>query len=111
MEELIPIADVMLLPSQLESFGLAALEGMACGVPAVATRVGGVSELVTHGFDGFLEEPGDVTAQSARVIELLTDEALHGRLAGAARSTAVTRFCTSLVIPLYEEYYREVCGK
>ena len=111
VEELIPIADVMLLPSQLESFGLAALEGMACGVPAVATRVGGVSELVTHGFDGFLEEPGDVPAQSARVIELLTDEALHSRLAGAARSTALTRFCTSLVIPLYEEYYREVCGK
>ena len=111
VEELIPIADVMLMPSRLESFGLAALEGMACGVPAVATRVGGVSELVTHGFDGFLEEPGDVTAQSARVIELLTDEALHSRLAGAARSTAVTRFCTSLVIPLYEDYYREVCGK
>jgi len=111
VEDLIPIADVMLLPSQLESFGLAALEGMACGVPAVATRVGGVSELVTHGFDGFLEEPGDVTAQSARVIELLTDEALHSRLAGAARSTAISRFCTSLVIPLYEEYYREVCGK
>jgi N-acetyl-alpha-D-glucosaminyl L-malate synthase BshA len=111
VEELIPIADVMLMPSQLESFGLAALEGMACGVPAVATRVGGVSELVTHGFDGFLEEPGDIAAQSARVIELLTDEALHSRMAGAARSTAVTRFCTSLVIPLYEEYYREVCGK
>ena len=50
-------------------------------------------------------------AQSARVIELLTDEALHSRLAGAARSTAIARFCTSLVIPLYEQYYREVCGK
>jgi N-acetyl-alpha-D-glucosaminyl L-malate synthase BshA len=111
VEQLIPIADVMLMPSQLESFGLVALEGMACGVPPVATRVGGVSELVTHGFDGFLEEPGDVPAQSARVIELLTDEALHSRLAGAARSTAIARFCTSLVIPLYEDYYREVCGK
>ena len=108
VEQLIPLADVLLLPSQLESFGLVALEAMACGVPPVATRVGGVSELVTHGFDGFLEKPGDIAAQAARVTELLTDGALHSRIAGGARSTAVTRFCTSLVIPLYEELYREV---
>lgn len=110
VERLIPLADVMLLPSQLESFGLVVLEGMACGVPSVATRVGGLAELVTHGFDGFLEEPRDITAQSARVLELLTNEGLYERISGAARSTAVTRFCSSLVIPLYEEYYREVRG-
>lgn len=110
VERLIPLADVMLLPSQLESFGLAVLEGMACGVPAVATNVGGLTELVSHGVDGYLEPVGDIAAQSARVIELLTNEELHERVAAAARYTAISRFCTSLVIPLYEEYYRQVCG-
>jgi N-acetyl-alpha-D-glucosaminyl L-malate synthase BshA len=110
VERLIPQADVLLLPSEMEAFGLAALEGMACGVPPVATRVGGVSELVAHGVDGFLEEVGDIEAQAARVIELLTDDALYIKLATAARETASSRFCSSLIIPLYEEFYSEVCG-
>jgi len=110
VHRLIPLADVMLLPSRLESFGLAVLEGMACGVPPVATRVGGLTELVTHGVDGFLEPVGDIEAQAARVLELLTDEELHSRIAAAARYTALSRFCTSLVIPMYEEYYRQVCA-
>ncbi len=109
IERLLPLADVLLLPSQLESFGLAALEGMACGVPAVATRVGGVSELITDGVDGFLETPGDVAGQAARVTALLSDESLCSRLSQAARSTAVERFCTTHVIPLYERYYQEIC--
>lgn len=110
VHRLIPLADVMLLPSKLESFGLAVLEGMACGVPPVATRVGGLTELVTHGVDGFLEPVGDIEAQAARVLELLTDEELHSRIAAAARYTALSRFCTSLVIPMYEDYYREICA-
>ena len=61
------------MPSELESFGLAALEAMACGVVPVATRVGGVPELITDKEDGFLEEVGDIAAQAARVVELLTD--------------------------------------
>jgi N-acetyl-alpha-D-glucosaminyl L-malate synthase BshA len=109
VERLIPLAHVLLLPSEMESFGLAALEGMACGVPPVATRVGGVPELVTDGVDGFLEPAGNIDAQARRVVELLSDEALYRRVSGAARQTAETRFCTSLIIPKYEEYYREVC--
>lgn len=109
VERLIPQAYVLLLPSELESFGLAALEGMACGVPPVATQVGGVAELVTPGVDGFLEPVGDTAAQAARVVALLTDEALYRQVSGAARQTALTRFCTSLIIPHYEQYYQEVC--
>ena len=83
VERLLPVAHVLLMPSELESFGLAALEGMACGVVPVTTRVGGVPELVTHEFDGFLEPVGDVAAQSARVLQLLTDDALHRQIGRA----------------------------
>ena len=76
------------MPSEMESFGLAALEAMACGVPPVATRTGGVPDLITHGVDGFMEEVGNIDAQAARLAELLTDEGLHARIAGAARKTA-----------------------
>ena len=110
VERLIPEAHVLLLPTELEAFGLAALEGMACGVPPVATNAGGVPELVTHGVDGFLEAVGDTTAQANRVLELLTDAALHAKMSAAARETALRRFCTSLIIPKYEEYYEEVCS-
>jgi N-acetyl-alpha-D-glucosaminyl L-malate synthase BshA len=110
VERLIPLAHVLLLPSELESFGLAALEAMACGVPPVATNVGGLPELVTHGVDGFLEAPGDVSAHAARVCELLTDKDLYSSMAAAARRTAESRFCTSIIIPQYERYYRQVTG-
>jgi N-acetyl-alpha-D-glucosaminyl L-malate synthase BshA len=109
VERIIPLAHVLLLPSELEAFGLAALEAMACGVPPVATRVGGLVELVTDGADGFLETPGDIEAQAARVKQLLSDDALYRRMAGIARQTAQSRFCTSLIIPKYEQYYRQVC--
>lgn len=111
VEQLIPRADVLLLPSELEAFGLVALEAMACGVPPVATRVGGLPELVTHGVDGFLEEAGDIEAQAARVTALLTDEALYEEISVAARETAASRFSSSLIIPEYERYYEEVCGR
>jgi len=108
VERLIRLAHVLLMPSEMESFGLAALEAMACGVPSVGTRVGGVPELITDGEDGFLEAVGDIPGQSARVVQLLTDAPLHERMAIAARRTATTRFCTDLVIPQYENYYRQV---
>ena len=69
MERIIPLAHVLLMPSDMESFGLVALEAMACGVVPVATRVGGVPELVTDGEDGYLEAPGDIAAQAARVAD------------------------------------------
>jgi N-acetyl-alpha-D-glucosaminyl L-malate synthase BshA len=110
VERLIPEASVLLLPSELEAFGLAALEGMACGVPPVATNVGGVPELITHGVDGFLEKVGDIDSQAARVVALLTDNSLRDSVAAAARRTALERFCSSTIIPLYEQYYEEICA-
>lgn len=110
VERLIPAAHVLLMPSEMEAFGLAALEAMACGVPPVATCVGGVPELITHGVNGYLEAMGDISAQAARVSELLTDETLFRRMSRAARQTAAERFSSEQVIPQYEEYYREVCS-
>jgi N-acetyl-alpha-D-glucosaminyl L-malate synthase BshA len=108
VERLIPLAHALLMPSELESFGLVALEAMACGVVPVATRVGGVPELITPGEDGFLEEVGDIAAQAARVTALLTDDGLHYRMAKAGRWNAGERFCTDHIIPRYERYYKEV---
>jgi N-acetyl-alpha-D-glucosaminyl L-malate synthase BshA len=108
VERLFPKMHVLLMPSEMESFGLGALEGMACGVPPVATRVGGLPELVTDGVDGYLELVGDVAAQSRRVIDLLTNEDLYCKMAEAARRTAVERFASSMIIPQYEKYYEEV---
>jgi len=111
VERLIPLAHVLLMPSELEAFGLAALEAMACGVPPIGTRAGGVPELITHGVDGFIEGVGDLDAQAARAVELLTDDGLHHRMAAAARHSAVSRFSTERIIPEYERYYGEICGQ
>src|SRR5262249_42796242 len=108
VERLIPLAHVLLMPSEMESFGLVALEAMACSVVPVATRVGGVPELITHGEDGFLEEVGDIASQAARVVELLKNEELHYRMAKQARWNASERFSTDRIIPLYEQYYEQV---
>jgi N-acetyl-alpha-D-glucosaminyl L-malate synthase BshA len=108
VERVLPLAHVLLMPSELESFGLAALEAMACGVVPVATRVGGVPELITDGEDGFLEGVGDIAAQSARVVQLLTGEALHYRMSKAGRWNAAERFCTDKIIPQYERCYERV---
>ena len=108
VERLIPKMHALHLPSETEAFGLAALEAMACGVPPVATRTGGVPDLITHGRDGFMEAVGDIDAQAGRLIELLTNEALLDQMSARARQTAETRFSTELVIPQYEKYYRQV---
>ncbi len=110
VERLIRLAHVLLMPSEMESFGLASLEGMACGVPPIATRVGGVPELVTDGDDGFLSAVGDVETQASQAVALLTDDALHARMSARARETAVSRFATNRIIPQYEEVYRELIG-
>ncbi|MBZ5577317.1 MAG: N-acetyl-alpha-D-glucosaminyl L-malate synthase BshA [Acidobacteriia bacterium] len=111
VERLIPLAHVLLMPSELESFGLAALEAMACGVVPVATRVGGVPELITDGEDGYLEAVGDVAAQAARVVALLTDDQLHYKMAKTGRWNAAERFCHEKIIPQYEQYYRDVVAR
>ncbi|MBV9508194.1 MAG: N-acetyl-alpha-D-glucosaminyl L-malate synthase BshA [Acidobacteriia bacterium] len=108
VERLIPLAHVLLMPSELESFGLAALEAMACGVVPVATRVGGVPELITDGEDGYLEAPGDIAALAARVVTLLTDEDLQYRMAKTGRWNAAERYCPEKIIPKYERCYQDV---
>jgi len=110
VERLIQQTDILLLPSQLESFGLVALEAMACGVPPISTRVGGIPEVITHGHDGFLEEVGDIESMAEDVVRLLTEDDLRGRMAAAARKTASDRFCSSLIIPQYESYYETICS-
>jgi N-acetyl-alpha-D-glucosaminyl L-malate synthase BshA len=111
VERIIPLAHVLLMPSEMESFGLVSLEAMACGVAPVATRVGGVPELIVHGKSGFMEPAGDVAAQAARVVELLTDDALHQRITAAGRRRAMDEFSTEKIIPQYESYYREVIAR
>jgi L-malate glycosyltransferase len=104
-------ADLFLLPSQLESFGLAALEAMACEVPVIATNVGGLPEVVQHGVDGYLVEPGDVKEASRYALEILS-RADRGREMGRqARIDAKSKFCANDVIPRYEEYYRRVLSE
>jgi N-acetyl-alpha-D-glucosaminyl L-malate synthase BshA len=108
VECLIRQAHVLVMPSEMESFGLAALEAMACGVVPVATNVGGVPELITDGVDGFLEPVGAIERLAARATQLLTDPSLHTRMATAARATARARFCTENLIPRYEQYYEQI---
>jgi L-malate glycosyltransferase len=111
VEKKLGVADLFLLPSDLESFGLAALEAMACEVPVVASDVGGLPEVVTHGVDGFLAPPRDVEAAAKYAIEILTKPD-HGREMGKlARINARRNYCSNDVIPLYEAYYREISGQ
>jgi N-acetyl-alpha-D-glucosaminyl L-malate synthase BshA len=108
VNELLPLADLMLMPSEMESFGLAALEAMACSVPTIGTRVGGVPELIDDQHNGLLFEVGDVDAMAAAAIALLRDEPRLKTMAAAARKTAQDRFCASRIIPQYESYYERV---
>ncbi|MFB3814357.1 MAG: N-acetyl-alpha-D-glucosaminyl L-malate synthase BshA [Terriglobales bacterium] len=111
VHEKLAMADVMLLPSQLESFGLAALEAMACEVVPIATRVGGVPEVIDHGENGFLAEVGDVDAMAAYAVELLGDESRLRAMGKACRKHARARFCASNIIPEYEKYYQCILGR
>ena len=106
--EKLSIADLMLMPSELESFGLAALEAMACEVPTIATDVGGVPEVIEHGRNGFLAPVGDVESMSRYAIDILSDEKRLREMGKLARWEAQTRFCSSKIIPEYEKFYERV---
>jgi len=106
--DLLACADVFLLPSESESFGLAALEAMACGTPVVATRVGGLPEVVVDGESGFLLPVGAIEEMAEAAVRLCSDRALWRRTSSAARARAVAQFSAEGVVPVYEDHYRTV---
>jgi L-malate glycosyltransferase len=110
VEKRLCLADLFLLPSDLESFGLAVLEAMACEVPVVASNTGGLPEVVTNGVDGYLVPPRDVAAAAKFAIDILS-RADRGREMGKmARINARKNYCSNDVIPLYESFYSEIAS-
>jgi L-malate glycosyltransferase len=101
------ISDVLLLPSDHESFGLVALEAMACEVPVVATRVGGIPEVVEDGEDGYLHALGDVSAMAESCLRILNDADFRTEMGQTARAHATRDFCASKIVLKYEELYRQ----
>jgi glycosyltransferase involved in cell wall biosynthesis len=103
--ELLSVSDLFLLPSLQESFGLSALEAMACGVPVVASNVGGLPEVVVDGVTGFLHPPSDVERMADSAIQILSDPALHARLAAEGVRLAMERFSADRIVPQYAALY------
>jgi len=101
-------SDVLLLPSEQESFGLAALEAMAVEVPVVASNVGGLPEVVDDGETGFLSPVGDVDKMADDALRLLTDSSLRREMGKRARASAVSRYSTDRIIPQYISFYEQV---
>jgi N-acetyl-alpha-D-glucosaminyl L-malate synthase BshA len=108
---LLSAADVFLLTSSQESFGLAALEAMACGVPVVASKVGGVPEVVEDGVSGFLHPQDDLAGMAHSVLALLGDSRLRRRIGDAASRAAHGRYCEEMIVPQYESYYQELLAR
>ena len=103
--------DVFLLPSESESFGLAALEAMACGAPVVCTNVQGLPELINNGVDGFLSDLGDIDSMSEQVLKILQDDSLREKMSKAAREKAVTLYEQEMMMNRYEDMYYHVLDK
>ena len=108
---LLSVSDLFLLPSMQESFGLAALEAMACEVPVVASRVGGLSEVIEHGRTGFLHALEDLDGMADSGVALLTNPDLHAAVAAQGRRLVAEKFCADLIVPRYETFYTELVGE
>src|SRR5207253_8552187 len=104
-------SDILLLPSEQESFGLAALEAMVVQVPVIATRVGGLPEVVDDGATGFLSAVGDVDKMAEDAVKLLTDKKLRREMGKRARASAISRYSTDQIIPQYIRFYEQVLAK
>lgn len=112
--ELVPLlsaSDLFLIPSQSESFGLSALEAMACEIPVISSSVGGLPELVAHGETGYIAEIGDVERMAKYAIDLLTNEARYKLFAAASRKRAIEVFAADKVVDQYEQYYEQILSE
>jgi N-acetyl-alpha-D-glucosaminyl L-malate synthase BshA len=108
LEDILPVADLLLLPSLHESFGLVALEAMACGVIPLATNQGGAGEFIQDGFNGFLRDPQDIEGMAQAAIKVLEDDQLHQEMAEEARRDAAADFGVSCVVKQYVDLYDRV---
>jgi len=111
IEELIGAADLLLLPSETESFGLVALEAMACEVPVVVSKVGGLPEVVTDGEEGYLVEPHDIDGMAERALKILSDPQRRLEMGRRGRKTAQARFCASEIVKQYESFYERILAR
>jgi len=107
VEEVLAVADLFIMPSEMESFGLAALEAMACEVPVISTDAGGIPETNIHGKTGFMSPVGDVDDMAANALRLLSDDTLHAQFKKNAYLQA-QKFDLQNILPLYEDYYTQV---
>ena len=108
VHEVLSCADLFLLPSASESFGLVALEAMACGAPVVASNVGGLPEVIEHGTSGYMFDVGDIDAMAEAGLRIMGDDEHWRSLSEAGRALAEERFSSERVVPQYERYYEQV---
>ena len=111
LEPFLSAADLFLLPSVQESFGMAALEAMACGVAVVASRIGGLPEIIEDGVTGFVCPPDAIDQMAERGVTLLTDATLRSRITRTAIERVRTDYCEGVIVPQYEAFYREVLAQ
>ncbi len=111
LPEILSASDLMLMPSQSESFGLSALEAMSCSVPVVASSTGGLPEVIVHGETGFIAEMGDVQRMAKYSVDLLSDERKWELFSQNARRRAEEKFDVNLVVPIYEKLYEEALSE
>lgn len=109
--DILNASDLFLIPSQSESFGLAALEAMACGLPVISSSVGGLPELIRHNECGYIAEIGDVERMAKYALDLLTNEKKYEMFSTNARKCALTKFDKSIIVPQYENYYKKILSE